>query len=81
MSRTVHDLLKCGNCGGEQHRVFHVSKGDGPRVGGHGDIGFDGHIETECVRCSLRTIIKPTPSRLTTTPGPNADGTLCGGWK
>lgn len=75
MAKVVRDQLKCGECGCELVRIFHEVAGEGERVGGQGDGGFDGILIVKCSKCGDETKIKPVPSRLTT------DGNFCGGWR
>lgn len=71
VSRTVHDPLKCGGCGGETFTLANVRWADEGR-----DVF--GKIRVTCAKCRSVSVIRVS-ARLEI-EGVKGDGTLCGGW-
>ena len=68
----VHDQLKCGGCGGVEHRLENVRKEEDGR-----DVFR--RIRVICVKCE--SVSEIAVSAKLTVSNVSGDGTLCGGWR
>lgn len=69
------EQLKCGGCGGEEHRVF------GPK--GSGEAWAS--LILECVKCKSRSVLEIPEPRITIgwgvrRDGQESNGVITGGW-
>ena len=71
MPITIRDLLKCGGCGGVDHRLFNTRRADEDRH-------HIQNLEVECVICGSMSQL--TVSRIVQFENTKGNGTLCGGW-
>lgn len=72
MAAMIHDPLKCGQCGGEPHRLTNVRRPD------DGRDHFE-RLHVTCLGCGNVSIIS-IKATIALVAHPKSDGTLCGGW-
>jgi hypothetical protein len=72
---TIHDPLKCGNCGGDEFKLVNVRPVQTARAGGAANGRVFGTIWTVCMKCSARSTIAIQSQAMMT-----IHGELCGGW-
>lgn len=70
----TRDPLRCGNCGGEEFKLYFEGAAGEVRFGG-GGVGHKGQIMTRCLKCNDESKIKLVPAMFDT------HGSLCGGWR